>query len=90
MRPTVPLEFYGLAGVEPPIEELVAAAEAEGGNLAPNISVRDDFGTEYLNAGGGEGGVEVAHGETYFTPAVPAAATRLVVSSYAGAIEVAL
>jgi hypothetical protein len=90
VRPMIPLVFYELAEVEPPLEELLAEAEAEGGNLAPNISVTDDLGTRYVNAGGGEGRVEVAHGETYFTPAVPAAATRLVVSSYAGTVEVDL
>jgi hypothetical protein len=89
-RATIPLVFYELAEVEPPFEELLAEAEAEGGNLAPNISVTDDIGTRYVNAGGGEGGVEVAHGETYFTPAVPAEATRLIVSSYAGTVEVDL
>jgi hypothetical protein len=90
VRPRIPLEFYELAEVEPPFEELLAEAEAEGGNLAPNISLTDDLGTRYVNAGGGEGGVEVAHGEAYFTPAVPAAATRLLVSSYAGTVEVHL
>jgi hypothetical protein len=86
----VPLEYYDLAGVEPPIEELLAEAEAAGGNLAPNVSVSDDLGTRYVWSGGSRGGVKVAHGGTNFTPAVPAAATRLVVSSYAGTVEVDL
>jgi hypothetical protein len=86
----VPLEYYELAGVEPPIDALLAEARAQGGNLAPNVSVRDDLGTRYVWSGGGRGGVRVVHGETNFTPAVPAAATRLVVSSYAGTVEVDL
>ncbi len=86
----VPLHYYELAGVEPPLEELLAEAEAEGGNLEPNLSVRDDLDTRYLWAGSGRGGVEVAHGEACFVPAVPAAATRLIVSSYAGAVEIDL
>ena len=86
----VPLEYYDLAGVEPPIEALLAEAEAGGGNLAPNVSAADDLGTRYVWSGGGRGGVKVAHGETNFTPAVPAAATRLLVSSYAGTVEVDL
>jgi hypothetical protein len=86
----VRLEHYDLAGIEPPIEAFLAEAEAAGGNLAPNISVSDDLGTRYVWSGGGHGGVSVAHGETNFTPAVPAAATRLVVSSYAGTVEVDL
>jgi hypothetical protein len=84
----VPLEYYDLAGVEPPIEAFLAEARAGGGNLAPNVSVRDDLGTRYVWSGSGQGGLKVAHGETNFTPAVPAAATRLVVSSYAGTVEV--
>ncbi len=90
VRPTVPLDFYDLAGVEPPLEALLAEAEAEGGNLAPGISLRDDVGTRYIWSGGGQSGVEVAQGESQFTPAVPADASRLVVSSYAGAIELDL
>jgi hypothetical protein len=86
----VPLHYYGLAEVELPIESLLAEAEEEGGNLEPDVSVTDDLGTRYLYAGGGRGGVEVAHGETSFTPAVPAEASRLVISSYAGTVEVDL
>jgi hypothetical protein len=90
VRSRVPLDYYELAGVEPPIEELLAEAEAEGGNLEPAVSLADDLGTRYANSGGGRGGVQVAHGEARFTPAVPAAATRLIVSSYAGTVDVAL
>jgi hypothetical protein len=88
--PTVPFHLYAMAEVEPPIDELLAEAEAEGGTLEPDISVGDDVGTSYAFSGGGRGGVEVAHGEVYLTPAVPPAATRLIVSSYAGTVEVAL
>jgi len=87
VRPAIPFEYYDLAGVEPPLDELRAAAEAECGNLTPNITVTDDLGTAYLGGFAGEGGVEVVHGESRFTPAVPAGATRLIVSSYAGAVE---
>jgi hypothetical protein len=86
----IPLHYYDLAGVEPPLDELIAEAEAAGGNLEPGIAVRDDLGTRYVHAGWGRGGVQVAHGEAQFTPAVPDAATRLIVSSYAGAVEVDL
>ncbi|MFT3863042.1 MAG: hypothetical protein QM729_02135 [Solirubrobacterales bacterium] len=88
--PTIPLEYYELAGVEPPLEDLLAQAEAEGGNLQPNVSVTDDLGTSYLNAMGGHGGVQVVHGEAYFATPVPAAATRLLVSTYAGTVDVDL
>jgi hypothetical protein len=88
--PTIPFEYYELAGVEPPIEDLLAAAAAAGGNIAPNISVRDDIGTEYRGGFASEGGMGVRHGESQFTPAVPATATRLIVSSYAGTVEVDL
>jgi hypothetical protein len=90
VEPTLPLHLYELAGVEPPIEELLAEARAEGGNLAPDVSVRDDLGTSYMGGEGGRGGVQVAHGEACFTPAVPAAVTRLVVSTYAGDVAVDL
>lgn len=90
VRPRIPFEFYDLAGLEPPIEELLAEAEAEGGNLSPNISLTDDLGTDYIGGLVGEGGVEVRHGESHFTPAVPDAATRLIVSSYAATVEVRL
>lgn len=90
VRPTIPLAHYQLAGVEPPLEELLAEAEEEGGNLEPDLSVTDDLGTPYRNVGGGQGWAEVAHGEVNFVPAVPAAATRLVISSYAGTVEVDL
>jgi hypothetical protein len=90
VRPRIPFEYYELAGIEPPLDELRAAAEADGGNLAPNVTVTDDLGTAYLGGFAGEGGVEVVHGESRFTPAVPAEATRLVVSSYAGTVELRL
>jgi hypothetical protein len=90
VEPTLPLHLYELAGVEPPIDELLAEARAEGGNLAPNISVRDDLGTSYEGGDGGSGGVQVIHGEACFTPAVPSSATRLVVSTYAGDVTVDL
>jgi hypothetical protein len=90
VRPRIPFEYYGLAGVEPPMEELLAAAEAEGGNLSPNITVSDDLGTAYMGGFAGEGGAEVVHGESRFTPGVPTAATRLIVSSYAGTVELRL
>jgi hypothetical protein len=69
---------------------MLAEARAEGGNLAPNISVSDDVGTAYVHSGSAEGGVQVIHGGTRFTPGVPADAKRLVVSSYAGTIAVDL
>jgi hypothetical protein len=90
VRPRVPFEYYDLAGIGPPLEELLAAAEAEGGNLSPNVTVADDLGTRYVGGLAGEGGVEVVHGESRFTPAVPAEATRLIVSSYAGPVELRL
>jgi hypothetical protein len=86
----IPLHFYEMAGVEPPLDKLLAEAEEEEGTLEPNLSITDDVGTSYRHAGGSRGGLEVAHGETSFTPAVPATATHLVVSSYAGTVEVDL
>jgi hypothetical protein len=90
VQAAIPLHFYEMAGVEPPLDKLLVEAEEEEGTLEPNLSVTDDVGTSYRHAGGSRGGMEVAHGETSFTPAVPAAATRLVVSSYAGTVEVDL
>jgi hypothetical protein len=83
---TIPLHFYELAGVEPPLEELLRQARAEGGNLAPAISVRDDLGTLYVFEGGRYGGLQVSQGEACFAPAIPAEATRLTVASYAGEV----
>jgi hypothetical protein len=90
VEPTVPLHLYELAEVEPPIDALLAEARAEGGNLAPNVSVTDDLGTSFTGGEGSRGGVQVAFGEACFTPAVPAAASRLAVSTYAGTVEVDL
>ncbi|HEY2053272.1 MAG TPA: hypothetical protein VGH14_04980 [Solirubrobacterales bacterium] len=89
-EPMLPLHLYELAGIEPPLEELLAEARAEGGNLAPDVSVHDDLGTEYMGGEGRRGGVQVAFGEACFAPAVPAAARRLTVSTYAGTVEVDL
>jgi hypothetical protein len=86
----IPLHFYEIARVDAPLDKLLAEAEEEEGTLEPNVSVTDDVGTTYRHAGGSRGGMEVAHGETSFTPAVPPTATRLVVSSYAGTVEVDL
>jgi hypothetical protein len=90
VRPRLPLHYYELAGAEPPIEELLAEARAEGGNPAPNVSLSDDLGTTYFVSGSHEGGVQVMHGESRFTPGVPAAAKRLEISTYAGTITVDL
>jgi hypothetical protein len=86
----IPLEFYERAGREPPLDRLLAEARAQGGNLSPDISVRDDLGTEYREAGSVEGGVQTVHGEKSFTPAVPPASRRLTISTYAGSVEIDL
>lgn len=90
VEPRLPLHLYELAGVEPPIEEMLAEARAEGGNLAPNFSVSDDVGTAYVHSGSSEGGVQVIHGGARFTPGAPADAKRLEISTYAGAVGVVL
>jgi hypothetical protein len=90
VQAAIPLHFYALAGVKPPLDRLLAEADEEEGTLEPNLSVTDDVGTSYRHSGGSRGGVDVAHGDTSFTPAVPATATRLIVSSYAGTAEVDL
>lgn len=84
----IPLEFYERAGREPPLDRLLAEARAQGGNLRPGISVHDDLGTEYREAGSAEGGVQTVHGEKSFTPAVPPASRRLTISTYAGSVEI--
>jgi hypothetical protein len=84
----IPLEFYDRAGREPPLDRLLAEARAQGGNLRPGISVCDDLGTEYREAGSAEGGVQTVHGEKSFTPAVPPGSRRLTISTYAGSVEI--
>jgi hypothetical protein len=84
----IPLEFYERAGREPPLDRLLAEARAQGGNLRPGISVHDDLGTEYREAGSAEGGVQTVHGEKSFTPAVPPGSRRLTISTYAGSVEI--
>jgi hypothetical protein len=84
----IPLEFYDRAGREPPLDRLLAEARAQGGNLRPAISVRDDLSTEYHDAGSAEGGVQAVHGEKFFTPAPPPGSSRLTISSYAGSVEI--
>jgi hypothetical protein len=84
----IPLEFYERAGREPPLDRLLGEARAQGGNLRPGISVHDDLGTEYGEAGGAEGGVQTVHGEKSFTPAVPPGSRRLTISTYAGSVEI--
>lgn len=86
--PMLPFEFYERAGVEPPIDDLIAEAKSEGGNLAPNVAVTDDLGTVYRGAGEGSGGVQTVQGATSFTPAVPAEARWLEISTYAGTVLV--
>lgn len=86
--PTIPLSFYERAGIDPPIEELLAKAKEEGGNLAPLITVTDDLGTVYRESGGGGGGVQTVRGADQFVPAVPAEARRLWISTYAGTVAV--
>lgn len=86
----IPLEFYDRAGKEPPLDRLLDEARAQGGNLRPGISVRDELGTEYREAAGSEGGVQTVHGEKSFTPAVPPGSSRLTISSYAGSVELAV
>lgn len=88
--PMLPFEFYERAGIEPPIDDLIAEAKSEGGNLAPNVAVSDDVGTDYRGAFGGSGGVQTVQGETCFTPAVPAEAKLLEISTYAGTVSVEL
>jgi hypothetical protein len=63
----------------------------ERGGCNPRLVVlADDLGTEYHARGGGSGGhrspdgVEVIHGHTWFTPAVPDAAQRLTVATLVG------
>lgn len=90
IEPRLPMHLYELADDEPPIAEMLAEAEAEGGTLAPNVLIKDDLGTTYASSGGGEGGVQVRRGETRFTPAVPADAKRLEISTYARTVDVVL
>ena len=90
VEPRLPMHFYDLAGADPPIEEMLAEARAAGGTLAPNVSLSDDVGTNYRTSGVSEGGVQVVHGQSRFTPGVPAEAKRLVVATYAGTITVDL
>lgn len=86
----IPLSFYGRAGMEPPIERLLSEASEAGGNLEPLITVADDLGTVYRQSGGGGGGVQTVRGADQFVPTVPAAANRLLISTYAGTVAVEL
>lgn len=90
VTPKVPLSFYERAGVEPPIDELLEEARKAGGNLAPGIAVADDLGTTYREAGEQSRGVQAVHGTVQFTPAVPAGASSLSISTYAGVVTVEL
>lgn len=90
VEPAIPFEFYERAGREPPIDELIAEAKAEAGNLAPNVTVTDNLGTVYRGSDGGSGGVQTVQGETRFTPAVPAGTKRLEISTYAGSVLIDL
>lgn len=71
-------------------DPVVDEADAEGGNPRLRFTIEDDLSTDYLRRGGSWGGAEVAHGQSRFTPAVPADATRLLVSSHAGTVQVDL
>jgi hypothetical protein len=90
VEPRLPMHFYEVAGAEPPIEEMLVEARAEGGNLRPNVSLSDDLGTTYVLSSSSDGGVQVVHGEVRFAPAVPTEAVRLVISTYAGSVTVDL
>jgi hypothetical protein len=89
-RPTPDLHLYEMAGLEPPIEEFLRQAKEAGGNLIPSVRVEDDLGTEYRWCQGSGSGVEVHRGAQTFTPAVPADATQLRVTTYAGSVGIGL
>jgi hypothetical protein len=67
-----------------------AAVATAGGYLAPSVSLTDDTGTLYRQAGAEIAGLHVWRGSTRFTPAVPNAAKELRVAIYPGEVRLDL